>query len=220
MSSNEVTISKSGSAPSEAPARPFPILGKPWFWALFILTLVMFPLAKSLFSGYPDPPPGHDTDPVDLGILSGHDGREVSIAELGGYLLVLSELPIGDPAEFERAFDEWRVLKKRLKGLGFAVAYIQLVHGGSAEELKVLLNEKKGEKVSNIYAMDPERKGLAKLRALGSAPASDFFLLDSHGRMRGTYPTTPGGLTRMVFSAGVLANWRGSDPELGGEIIR
>lgn len=201
----------------ELPKRPLPILDKPWFWALLILTLVSFPLVKSRLSGFPEPPPGHDSEPVELS-FQGYDGRTVSIADLQGYLLVVSELPIGSKEQFEQAFDEWRVLKKRLKGLGFAIAYVQLVHGGDAEQLKLLLAEKKGEKVSNIYMLDPERQGIAQLRKLGSAPASEFFLLDSHGRMRGTYPTTAEGLTRLVFAAGVLANWRGSDPELGQPI--
>jgi hypothetical protein len=196
---------------------PLAIIEKPWFWGVFICCLVLFPLAKSLLSGYPDPPLGHDSDPVELSFM-GHDGRQVSIADLEGYLLVVSELPIGNEEQFEAAFENWRELKKRLKGLGFAVNYVQLVHGGSPEELIVLLEQKKAEKVSNIFMMDPERKGLAKLRKLGLAPASDFFLLDSHGRMRGVYPTTPAGLTQMVFSAGVLANWRGSDPALGDPI--
>ena len=203
--------------PNGLPKRPLPIQDKPWFWALLILTLVSFPLVKSRLSGFPEPPPGHDSDPVELS-FQGYDGRTVSVADLKGYLLVVSELPIGSKEQFEQTFDEWRVLKKRLKGLGFAVAYVQLVHGGDAAQLKALLAEKKGEKVSNIYMMDPERQGIARLRKLGSAPASEFFLLDSHGRMRGTYPTTEGGLTRLVFAAGVLANWRGSDPELGQPI--
>jgi len=210
-------VEPASKGPNELPKRPLPVLDKPWFWVIFILTLVLFPLAKSLLSGFPDPPPGHDSDPVELSFQA-NDGRSVSIADLKGYLLVVSELPIGSNEQFERTFDEWRVLKKRLKGLGFAVAYVQLVHGGDAAELQSLLAAKKGQKASNIYLMDPERQGIAKLRKLGSAPASDFFLLDSHGRMRGTYPTTEGGLQRLVFAAGVLANWRGSDPELGQPI--
>jgi len=197
--------------------RPLPIIGKPWFWVITVVLLMLFPLVKSLTSGFPDAPPGHDTEPVQLRRM-GYDGREVGISDLGGYLLVVSELPITDKDSFERVFEEWRTLKKRLKGLGFAVNYVQLVYGGNADKLRGFLDEKKGQKVSNIYMMDPERTGLAQLRKEGKAPVSDYFLLDSHGRIRGKYPTTPGGLTQLVFAAGVLANWRGSDPALGEPI--
>lgn len=199
------------------PARPLPILTRPWFWILFIGALWLVPLVKSFGAELPEPLPGHDGEPLVLELRE-LDGRAVSIQDLAGYLLIVSELPMGDARSAEQAIQDWRELKGRLRGLGSAVVHVQIAPESSAEALSELIRVKRARKPNNVFLLDPSGAALRTLVEARGLPSGDLFLVDTHGRWRGSYPQAPAGIDQLVHDAGHLANWPGSDPALGAGI--
>jgi hypothetical protein len=208
--------------------RPLPILARPWFWALLIGSLFSVPLIKSLGAELPPPLPGMDSDPVRF-TLPDDKGRDVSLSDLRGHLVLVTEMPLANAPERDSALRSTRALRKRLRGLGSAVIYLSLAHGGRAEVLSDLIDEATARKPVNVFLLDEDHGTMDGLRALGHSSSADYFLLDRHGRIRGVYDLAHAPfsenpeaqkqrnaadqeeLDRLVADAGQLANWAASD---------
>jgi hypothetical protein len=193
------------------PRRPLPIAGSLWFWILLVGTLFTLPLLKSLEAELPEPLPGIDSIPLAF-TLPDERGKPVSLSDLAGHLLVITELPLANRTQTDATFVGIRRLRKRLRGLGSMVVYVLLCHGGDAEQLSRLLDEKSARKPVNVFLLDQDRATSSWLRREVGSRTADFFLLDRHARVRGLYENTEEAIDRMVESAGQLANWAESDP--------
>jgi len=203
----------SPTAPRRPLARPLPLVGKPWFWLLFVGTLFTVPFFKSMNATLPEPLPGMDGAALDF-TLPGEDGVEVSLADLAGHLLVITELPLASGTQTEATFAGIRRLRKRLRGLGSTVVFVVLCHGGSPAMLTQLLDEKVARKPVNVFLIDEDGARRSWLRREAGSQSADFFLLDRHARLRGLYENTEADIDTLVMHAGQLANWLDSDPEL------
>lgn len=223
----------SSDALSAAPAPRGPgIFARPWFWALFVGTLFSMPLIKGLGAEYPDPLPGMDRTPSQF-TLQDEDGKTVSLADLAGYLVVATELPLASGTARDFTMNTMRAVRKRLRGLGSSVVFVVLCHGAGASELSALLDEWTARKPVNVFLLDTDREAMADLRHEGGSQSADWFLLDRHGRIRGVYgvpdaddtgdeqarkrhaKAVDAEMDRMIMDAGQLANWAGSDTAPG-----
>lgn len=193
------------------PSRATRFLGRPWPWLLLVATLFSLPLLKG-GRDLPPVPPGLDRPPFELE-LPDEQGRLVSLAQLRGHLVVIGELPLANRAEAERGIDAFHALRKRLRGLGSAVVYLLLCHGGDAETLGALLDERRARKPVNVFLLDEQRVVAGRLRRHAGSETADLFLIDRHGRLRVLEAATPDGIDRLVHTTGLLANWAGADPE-------
>lgn len=201
------------------PERPLALLGRPWFWCLFVGALWGLPLLRALSAELPDPVPGHESLPVS-GSFVDEFGSPVAFDDLHGHLVIVGELPMAEEQARELAFQNLRVLRKRVRGLQPVVAFALLVQGGDPEAISLYLDEKRARKPSNVFLLDGDGAGFADLIERGGDPEARFFLLDRHGRMRGAYRTDVASMDRLAEETGILANWRGSDPPLGEPIPR
>jgi len=196
-----------------APRRPLPLVAKPWFWLLFVGTLFTVPFFKNMNATLPEPLPGMDGAALDF-TLPGEDGVEVSLSDLVGHLLVITELPLASGTQTEATFAGIRRLRKRLRGLGSTVVFVVLCHGGDPAMLTQLLDEKVARKPVNVFLLDEGGARRSWLRREAGSQSADFFLLDRHARLRGLYENTEADIDTMVMHAGQLANWLDSDPAL------
>ena len=210
-------------------------LAKPWFWALFVGVLFCVPLIKGLGAELPEALPGLDRLPSEFE-LADENGELVSLADLQGYLVVATEMPLASGSGREHTMRTLRSLRRRLRGLGSAVVFVSLCHGGEARDLTALLDKWTARKPVNVFLLDPERQTTADLRHEAGSESADWFLLDRHGRLRGAYGVAPvnqpqnmdaqaeaqrlvavdAEMDRLVWQAGQLANWAGSDTAPGG----
>ena len=211
--------------------RPLPVLTRPWFWVLLVGALFGIPLIKGLGAKPPDPLPGMDREPSTFELPDEH-GRRVALADLAGQIVLLGELPLANAAQSELAMRALGTLRMRLRGLGSAVVFVSLAHGGDAATLSALLDAWTARKPVNVFLLDEGRKVLERLRTEAGSPSADFLLYDTHGRLRGLYglggreaPSSDAGgaawdaahqaeIDRLVQQTGQLANWAGSDPAL------
>ena len=191
------------------------LAGRWWFWALLLAFMWSVPLVKSLSSELPPPLAGYDREPLQLSLRTEAD-EDVSLRDLGGYLLLVGELRLSDAEQASKAVDRLNEIRDRLRGLGSAVVHLLLVEGGGRGELAALVEERKIRKPQHVFLFD---EGGAAWRELvgaeGSGPDAAYLLLDRHGRLRGAYPDVPEEIDRMVREAGQLANWPGQDPPPG-----
>lgn len=197
--------------PPTRPALIVRLVGSGWFWALFIGTLFSLPLLKSGSKQLPDPLPGMDGAPIDFA-LPNETGEPFEFSFVRGHLAVITELPLAEERAMDEAFDGIRALRKRMRGLGSAVVYIVLCHGGERATLTALLDERRARKPVNIFLLDDERTTAAWLRREAGSELAQFFLTDTHGRIRRAYPGSEAGIDKLVSDAGMLANWPESDP--------
>ena len=191
------------------------ITGRPWVWLLLVGTLFSLPLIKSGTNELPPVPPGIDGESLEFH-LPDETGTEIALADLAGHLLVITDLPLANGTATEATFEGIIALRKRLRGLGSAVVYVVLCHGGSAAELSALLDEKRARKPVNLFLLDEGRGTAAWLRRTAGSESAAFFLLDTHRRLRGVYPGTQRGVDELVHLAGMLANWPEADPAPAG----
>ncbi|GJM22973.1 MAG: hypothetical protein DHS20C15_28880 [Planctomycetota bacterium] len=195
-----------------APRRaPLPIVARPWFWLLFVGVLFSFPLIKGLGARLPDPPPGIDSAPLEFE-LPDDSGKLVRRADLGGHLLVITELAYLNAALHDEPLERLRHLRKRLRGLGSAVVFVVMTHGATAEQLTGFVNINTARKPQNVWLVDEDGAVFSALVRQAGAPSAQMLLLDTHGRLRAIYGDDPAELDVLVGTAGVLANWRGADP--------
>lgn len=199
--------------------RPLALLTQPWFWCLFIGGLWALPLLRALSAELPDPVPGYDS-PAVTGAFVDEFGRSVSIAGLRGHLVIVGELPMAEEQSRDSAFQNLRVLRKRVRGLSPVVTFAVLVQATDSEALSLYLDEKRARKPSNVFLLDGNGAGFEDMLARGGDPEARFFLLDRHGRMRGAYRVDTPGMDKLAVDAGILANWLGSDPPPGEPIRR
>lgn len=205
---------------------PLAILTRWWFWLAVLGLLWSFPLVKSLGAKFPDPLPGIDSDPVEF-TLTDIDGRQVSPADLDGYLKLVSELPLANRAEAEATLAWMRRLRTRLRGLGSSVVYVTLCQGGTpADVVDLLAAADEPRKPVNVYLMDDDRATMAWLRREAGSETADILLLDRHGRVRGVFGRREGEarmsddeVDRLVAATGQLANWVGEDPTPGATTV-
>lgn len=193
------------------PPRPLPIAGRLWPWLLLVGTLFSLPLLKNLEAELPDPLPGIDTTPLTFSLPT-ETGEQVSLSDLAGHLLVITELPLANRSQIDATFAGIRHVRKRLRGLGSMVVFVMLCHGGDAEQLSLLLDEKRARKPVNVFLLDQGRATSSWLRRQAGSESAEFFLADRHARLRGLYHNTEEAVDRLVSSAGQLANWIESDP--------
>lgn len=200
-----------------APRRPR-FVGSWWFWLLFLVPLWAVPLVKSLQAEFPEPPPGFDREPEAFALVD-EDGRLVASSELVGYLLLVAPLSLASERSAEEDFEHFRRLKKRVRGLGSSVVQVLLVDG-DGEQLSALLDAKRGRKPSNLFLLDPGGSVHEGLRVSAGRPRAELFVLDRHGRLRGSYDRSIPDGDRLAQDLAVLANWLGSDPPLGEPVRR
>jgi peroxiredoxin len=161
--------------------------------------------------------------------LPDEHGKLVSLANLAGYLVIVTELPLANGQVRETTMRGVRALRKRLRGLGSTVVFVSLCHGGQAADLTALLDTWTARKPVNVFLLDDERAVMDELRAYGRSPSADWFLIDRHARIRGAYgveeaeaslvgdalarntAANRAEVDRLVYQAGQLANWMGSD---------
>ncbi|RKY16320.1 MAG: hypothetical protein DRQ55_18220 [Planctomycetota bacterium] len=186
------------------------LVGKPWLWALLVGSLFSLPLLKG-HRDLPEPPPGIDSAPLAF-TLTDAEGRTVSLSDLHGHLVVLSEVPLANAVEAHRAIDGLNALRKRLRGLGSAVVYVQLCHGGDAATLGELLDTRRVRKPLNVFLLDEDRAIAAWLRREAGSESAAFFLLDRYGRLRDVTAPTQRGMDELIATCGLLANSVRADP--------
>ncbi len=180
---------------------------------MLVGALWSIPLIKSLNKEFPPPVPGADGPPV-MFSLPDEFGRQVSLVDLRGNLAVISELPLADAKAREEAFLAMRELRKDLRGLSFAVNFVVLCHGGTAEDLSRFLDAKRARKPVNVYLLDEGRRELELIRQQAGSRAATFILLDTQSRIRGVYGGDQEGIDRLKTDTGHLANRRDMDPPL------
>jgi hypothetical protein len=195
------------------------ILTRPWFWLLVLLPFWALPLVKSLGAEYPEPPPGHEREPETFR-LADLEGRDVSAADLGGYLLVVRPLRMGTEEETEADFVAFRECKARLRGLGSTIVQVLLVDGGGGGRLEELVAAKRARKPNNLFLYDEGGVVLERLRASAANPTAEVLVLDRHARIRGAYDASAADGDRFAQDLGKLANWIGCDPPPGQGIRR
>jgi len=199
-----------------APQRPLALVAKPWFWIVVIGGLWMLPLVKSLGAKLPDPLPGEDAAPVTFAAVD-EDGDRVALADLAGYLVLACHVSAADETESSRMLGLFQEVRSRLRGLGSSVVYLVLLSDGEPADLTAILDHGSRRRPSHVALLDADGSAAAALaRAaadLGSAETPGFFLLDTHGRLRGAYTAEERALDRLVTEAGQLANWRAQDPD-------
>jgi len=199
-----------------APRAPLPIVGKPWFWLLFVGVLFSFPLIKGLGARLPDPPPGIDTAPLHFELPDDH-GRSVTREDLAGHLLVITELAYLNVAQHDEPLKRLRELRKRLRGLGSTVVFVVMTHGATPDELAAFVDQHTARKPQNVWLVDEDRAVFSALCRDAGAPSAQMLLLDTHGRLRALYGEDPAELDTLVTTAGILANWRGADPAVAAD---
>jgi hypothetical protein len=203
----------------DLPERPLALLGRPWFWCLFIGGLWGLPLLVALNKKFPDPVPGHES-PAVAGSFVDEFGHAVTFAGLQGHLVIVAELPMAEEQSREGAFQDLRVLRKRVRGLQPVMTFAVLVRVEDTETLSLYLDEKRARRPSNVYLIDADGTGFGDMVERGGDPGARFFLLDRHGRMRGAYGADTASMDQLSVDAGQLANWLGSDPPPGEPIRR
>jgi hypothetical protein len=204
------------AAPAEA---RLSILGRWWFWLIFLVPFWALPLSKSLQAEYPDPPPGHERSAEAFRLMDVH-GREVLSSDLEGYLLVVAPLGMASEQSAGQDFTRFRELKKRLRGLGSMVVYVLLVNGGDDGHLEDLVEEMRAGKPNNLFLRDGGGAVHSALLASAGEPGAQVLALDRHGRIRGAFGTTPADDDRLARTLTLLANWQGCDPPLGEPTYR
>ena len=95
---------------SASPERPLAVLGRPWFWCLFIGGLWGVPLLRALSAELPEPVPGYES-PAVSGSFVDEFGNPVTFAGLTGHLVIVAELPMAEEQSRESAFQALRVLR-------------------------------------------------------------------------------------------------------------
>ncbi|MFT5287162.1 MAG: hypothetical protein ACI8TQ_003342 [Planctomycetota bacterium] len=193
---------------------PLRIFTRPWFWVILMSSLWSLPLLKSLQGEFPDPVPGFDREPEAFELLD-DTGRKIAISDLGQYLLIVQILDLSSPGAADASFEEFRVRRKRLRGLGSMAVHLILVEDADAPELRAFVDSRTARRPHNFFLVDEGGKVRRSLQAAADRPDAKLFLLDRHGRMRGAYG---GGLAesdRFAQNSGQLANWAGSDPGIG-----
>jgi hypothetical protein len=210
---------ESPGQPSHAPsaesaprrASPARLLGRPWFWVLAIAVLFSFPLVKALRSHLPPPLPGEHGDVLDLE-LPDETGATVALHDLRDHLVLITALPLANAAASEETLSGLYRLRKHLRGLDKAVAFVMLCRGGDSTALVPLLDERKARKPLNLFLLDQQGEEFARLASLAGSASAEWLLLDRHGRARGVYGADPASLDALVRDTGQLANWVGQDP--------
>ena len=190
-----------------------------WFWALLLGSMWLFPLLKSLSVSYPDPVPGHERSAESYTLME-EGGELVSCAQLGGLIQLVQALDLSSSETAEADFASFRERKKRVRGLGSLIAHVVLVRGADREVLSALIDSKTARKPSNLFLLDPEGATMSALLASSGADQAEVFVLDRHGRIRGAYGSSEAEGNRFAQDIGALANWQGSDPELGAPVTR
>jgi len=193
------------------PRASAPLLARPWFWALAIAALFSFPLVKALSSRLPAPLPGEHGPVLDLE-LPDETGAPVSLHELRGHLVLVTALPLANAVASEETLSGLYRLRKHLRGLDKAVAFVMLCRGGGTAQLLPLLDERKARKPLNLFLLDEQGAEFTRLAALAGSPDAEWLLLDRHGRARGVYAGDDAALQNLVRDTGLLANWAGQDP--------
>ncbi|MFT4538769.1 MAG: cytochrome oxidase Cu insertion factor (SCO1/SenC/PrrC family) [Planctomycetota bacterium] len=199
------------------PGRWSEIMTKPWFWFILLGAFWLFPLIKGLGVELPDPVQGADRMP-EVFELEQEDGRRVRCADLAGHLVIIETLDFESPAQLEQEFASFRARKKRWRGLSSLVLHIVLAQNADKATLSAFIDKKTARKPNTIYAFDEGGKVLASLQEAAGVPVASVYVLDRHGRLRGSYGFTEAEGDRMAQDLASLANWVGSDPAIGQAI--
>ncbi|MFT7669508.1 MAG: hypothetical protein ACI8X5_002211 [Planctomycetota bacterium] len=200
--------------PAENPSLFRRIVGSLWFWGIAISCLWAMPLYKSLSLDFPDPVGGFDREAESFQLTT-EGGEQVTVADLAGHLLVVRVLDLGTPQSSESDFTAYRVSRKRLRGLGSLVMNIALVQNGQPGTLSQFITEKTARRPNNLFLLDEEGATLLALCNSAGVAEASAFVLDRHGRLRGSYGPTEAEQNRMSQDLGSLANWAKSDPAIG-----
>lgn len=201
------------SGPERSP-RWTRLFTRPWFWVLSLGALWSLPLIKSLSVDFPEPVPGFERPAEHFDLLE-EGGRRVRCADLAGQILIVEALDFGSFEAAEADLVDFRVRKKRWRGLGSLVTYVLLVQGGEHDALSDFLTRKTARKPNNLFLRDEQGALLSELRRAAGRPDAQSIVLDRHGRLRGAYGATEAEGDRMARDLASLANWEASDPELG-----
>jgi len=189
---------------------PGKILSRPWFWALGIAVLFSFPLVKSLTATLPPPLPGQDGPQLSCE-LPDETGAMVSLESLRGHLVLVSSLPLANATASGETLSGLFRLRKHLRGLDKAVAFVLLCRGDDATALSLLLDERKARKPLNLFLLDAGGDEFTRLCTAAGSPGAEWLLLDRHGRVRGACTADEASLQALVRDTGLLANWAGQD---------
>lgn len=193
-------------------------IARPWFWILLMAVAWILPLVKSLGGTFPDPPAGFDREPESF-TLPGIEGESVQLTDLAGYLVVVQSMDMSSTEQLESDFVTFRELRDRLRAMGSLMVHVLLVEGGDIESLKTFVTAKKARKPNNIFLLDENGATYSTLLASSGLPNATLLLLDRHGRLRGSYDSTPEDAQLFNRAVTLLGNWEGCDPELGEPVF-
>jgi cytochrome oxidase Cu insertion factor (SCO1/SenC/PrrC family) len=180
------------------------LVGRPWFWALAVGLLFGLPLVRALRSPPPRFPPL--LGPFPAFVLTRPDGTLMRAADLEGKVWVAGAFAVDGDTPATTAMHD---LERRMRKLGEGFQLVSFTLD-AARDTPARLGE-----YGRAHHTNPRRWSLLggapdalarALAPLGKSP-STLVLVDSHGRMRGTYAVDAAGtIDQLVFDAALLVN--------------
>lgn len=222
MTSIKATALKIGGAVG---ARIAALVGKPVFWALFVLVGVSWPIARTLAIQLPPPLPVLSTLP-DFQFKNQY-GEEFGADKLKGRIWVANFIFTRCPTECPRFTKEMFKLQHRGRGLGQSFHLVSFSVDPEHDTPAVLLDFAKRYKVSprawTFLTGDPEQIKRTVVEGLKVSMGRDetkdeddltaifhgthFVLVDAQMQIRGYYDSHDAdAVDRLLRDAGLLAN--------------
>jgi cytochrome oxidase Cu insertion factor (SCO1/SenC/PrrC family) len=193
------------------------LTGSRAFWAVFIGTLFLLPIGRSLARTLPPAPSSlGDVEPFEL---TDQYGSRVGSQELAGHVWVIAFLPPDESPEARSAVETVRTVLHRTKNLGpmFHVVTLPTDPAHASEAERKALVEKYcsssqlwsylgGTDEDVVKAARHMLSPLGYVRSDVPGVAEPIVLVDTKGRVRGVYGSDPGSIDRLMQDVSYVAN--------------
>jgi protein SCO1/2 len=181
------------------------LVGRWWFWLVFLAVAFGVPLGRSLTLPAPKLPPVVRALPAFS--LTREDGRPFGTVDLAGKVWVADTFVTGGAAPATARMAE---LERRMRKLGEAFHLVSFALGPTeSARLAERARELKANPRRWTFLLGPPEAVAAVVDGLGAkgAPDGRLYLIDSHSRLRGSYEAADSAaLEELIYDAALLVN--------------
>lgn len=202
------------------------LVGKPWFWVVFILVIIVGPVSRAFLHGVPRPP--EMKLPLPAFELTNERGAPYGSADLRGKIWVADFVFTSCPTVCPKLTQRMLEIQRRSRHLGDAFHLVTITvdpENDTPEKLAAYAQGYKADPLRWTFltgSLDAIEGTVVKgfKMAMGkeeSAPGSGLFsifhgerlvLVDAEGNLRGYYEADDAGISALLHDAGVIANQR------------
>lgn len=193
---------------------------KPFFWIVLITFFFSYPLIRTYFRKLPDSPPILYPIEWSKQSLTSQYSKNYSLNEFKGRFLIVNFFFKRCPTICHVLLLKTQEIQKKIRGLGDKVAILSITvdpDNDTPAELAHLAKSLKANRLIWYFLtapLDDTKKliieqfkaPLDQSNILDIAHSQSFYLVDSNGKMRGTYSSSKEGVLKLMIDLGLLVN--------------